>query len=340
MALTLGIKGYLQFAREGTYGTAAAATHRVGFEECTLEAKPQIGETANMPAAGFASAAWMRDMNNQGQFVAGEHTEGQITLPLDYDGLLQFFDMAMGTGTYGTYGATVSGAGPYLHTFGPEKEALNSATLEWYEGGVAANARLTPGCKLRGLTIRGAAAGGDAGVLRMVLDVVGQKTSYASPTAGQTAITRVPILFSHCNSWTDGDRDQSNGILREFEFSIKNELAAPQYVFNTTGQIREPVRDGLITTTLKMTREYTSNALTSKFSSGGKMSAPPIITFASGTKNFGITFNAASIIAQPQPRPALKGIMLIETTYKALWSGPTDGGVTLTMTSAQNGAAA
>lgn len=341
MGLSIGIKGYAQFSREAVYGTALAATHRIAFESCTLEPKPQIGASKSMPAGGFSGAAWMPDMDNQGSFVAGEHSEGQLVMPMDYDGLLQFVDMAMGTATYGTYGAAVSGPsdGVYTHVWSPEREALNSMCLQFYEGGVDTKARIHPGLKVTGFSLRGSNGPGDDNVVRLTVDLVGRKSAYGTPTGAISMLTRVPLRMIDL-TWWDGFLDKTTGVLRDFEFTIKPSLAAPIYQAGSA-EIREPVRDGMIVTTLKMTREFNDLSSFSQYQAGGKMAAPPTLQFdsATGGKQLLIEFQAAAIVNQPQPRPGLKGIMLVETTYQALWSG-TNGGVMITAKTAQSGAAA
>ena len=58
------------------------------------------------------------------------------------------------------------------------------------------------------------------------------------------------------------------------------------------------------------------------------------------TKNFAITFQNSKIISAPQPVPGLNGLMMQEATFQALWSGATNGGVTIVAGMAQAGAAA
>ena len=341
MGLAIGVKGYVQFVREAAYGAQLAATHRIAVESCTLEAKPQIGESQSLPAAGFSAQPWMADADNQGQYVLGEHSEGQITMPMDYDGLLQFVDMAMGTGTYGTYGAAVSGpsGGVYTHVWQPEKEYLNSMCVQFYEGGVASNAAIFPGLKETGFTLRGTGSPGNDGLIRLTVDHIGRKRSSGAPTGAISMLPRVPLRMSDL-TWSDGFLDKTTGVLRDFEFTIKPAILAPVYQMGSN-EIREPIRDGLISTTLKMTREYNDLSSFSKFQTGGKMASPPSLQWdePAGAKQFKIEFQAAAIMSQPQPRPGLKGVMLVETTYKALWSGA-NGGVTITAKTAQSGAAA
>lgn len=338
MGLGLGIKSWIQFGRESVWAQAVAATHRIGFSNCTIEAKPGIVHSPNMPAGNTTIAQgqpWMTDPANAGIDIASEYAAGNMTLPMDYNGLLQFFDMIYGTAAFGTYGAAVTGTGPYTHTFGPERELMNSATLQIYEGGVRAStvARVV-GAKLLGLTLSGAAGG----ALSLSLDVIGQqKALNLAPTAALSCIPRVPIYFSHLTSADDGSSD-GDLVLKAFELSIKPSMAAPEFR-DGTKYIREPVRDGLITTTLKLTREYTSDTLITAFQAGTLLTSKPSLTFSTGTYGLVITFNKAKIVAAPQPTPSLKGIMLQEVTYEAQWD-TTLGGCTIAITGAQNGAAA
>lgn len=344
MGLGLGIKSWVQFGREATWATAVAATHRLGFTNCTIEAKPQIARSANMPAGNTTIAQgqpWMRDPVNAGIIVVGEYAEGNLEMPLDYDGLLQFFDLMMGTSAFGTYGASVSGAGPYTHTFQPEQELLNSMTLQIYEGGInAANVAQCLGMKGASMTITGKAAPGDAGILMLNMGLIGQqKKINQAPTAALACIPRVPILFSHLNSFNDGTGSSATSILRGFEFSIKPELAAPEWQLGSAF-IRQPVRKGLITTQLKLTREYANDDAIVAFKAGTIITGNPTLLFSSGSKQFQIMFNYAKIVEAPQPRPGLSGIMLQDITYECLWDPTGIGGCTITMVTAQNGAAA
>lgn len=336
MGLGLGIKSWIQFGPESAWATAAAATHRLGFSECSIETKIVQAHSPNMPSAGVTGAAWMTDSANAGIEIVGEYAGGQLVVPMDYDGLLRFFDMVFGAGAFGTYGATVSGAGPYVHTFGPEKEFLNSLTIQIYEGGVlASNVARVVGAKVTGLTLSGKA--GSPCIL--TLDIIGQQKQLGqTPTAAITCIPRVPVHFSHITAFDDGTAD-SNTVLREFEFSIRPSIAAPEWR-DGTKYIREPVRDGLITTTLKLVREYSSDSIITAYKAGTLLTGKPSLQFASGTKAISIAFQAAKIVGAPQPKPALKGIMLQEVTYEAQWTDATNGGVSVAITTAQNAAAA
>lgn len=338
MPQAIGIKGYAQFAREATWATAVAATHRIGFEECTLNAEPGIAESKMMVAGTLGGVGWMDDAANAGIEVVGNRAAGRLVMPMDYNGLLQFIDMIMGTATYGSYGAAVTGGGPYTHTWALEREFLNSMTIQLGEGGVnVSTAGKYLGMKAVGLNLSCKAGLGDAGIARLAVDFVGQQRSAdATPTAGQTAIARLPIYFSHLSASDNGL--STTPVWDSLELDIRPTIAAVPGM--GSAYIQEPLRAGKIAVTLKIVQRFIGNSALVAYQAGTLITGAPSFTFSSGSYSFAVVLNKSKIITRPAPVFGLGGLMMEEVTYKAMLSDVAVGGLTIVAVSAQNGAAA
>ena len=330
MALGLGIKGFLQFGREATWGTAGTVNHRLAYEEFVLETKPMQEFSKNMPAGGVSGAPtetpWMEDSANAGMVIVGDYAEATLTCPLDYRGLLQFIDMMMGTATFGTYGAsvgTIDVHSMYTHTWAKELEKLNSITIESYETVNLNTVSQGLGMKVLGLTLSGKAGSGCS----MQVNMGGMTKKFNQTKTGSvSAISRVPILMQHLAVSDDGFL--ASPTIRDFTLAYKPTIAFPRWNSGSANPY-EPVREGLIETTLKYTIEYQSDTIIAAYKAGTQGS--PHFTFTSGYRVLDFLLNKAVIIAAPQPKPSLNGIMLQEVTWRAQWLAGT-GGMTVNAT--------
>jgi len=326
MALRIGPKVKVKFAREtaGQYGTGSQTVNRcIAVEECTFESKPQIAESPNMPAAGATAQPWMVDSAQSGLLIANELTDGTLTVPLDYEGLLQFFDMIYGTGTFGTYGATVTGgSAPYTHLF-KEKEFLNSMQMEMVEGNAdAGKVAWALGVKATDLTVSGTASPGEPSLLKLAMNFVALKKMIAQTPSDNaspitTTSTRIPIRMADLQTTgTDFGLGGETPILRAFTFSVKPAILSKQMQGGST-YIREPIRVGLIDTRLKLSLEYASDTAVTRLIAGTV--ASPSMNFTFGASGFAINFSKALLMSVSQPRPTLNDCMVQDLEWKAMW---------------------
>lgn len=350
MSIGLGIKGAIQFGREATWATPATVNRRLAFLGGKIDAKPIIAISNQMPGSGI----WLPDALvsggvSAGAEVVGEYAEGQVELYLDYEGLLQPFDMLYGGAAYGSWGATTTGpsGGNYTHVF-TEKEFFNSVTMEFIEGLITSGkCSQIPGAKVAAVTISVKAAGGEAGWARMTIDWVGQqKVLTQNITGAITAVQRLPVLFSHATAFNDGSGD-SGVVLREFELKITPAQTKEDRFGIGSPYILEPVRKGLVNATMKFVREYTSDTLMTAYKAGtvrattGGAGNLPSITFT-GAASRSIKFECAAAIleAAPQPTPNLDGLMMQEVTWRALYDSAAGFGLKTTIINTQSSASA
>lgn len=176
MATPVGIKSLVQFGREATWATAATVNRRVNFLSQSIEAIVGMADDLQMQGPGVWHGSEITPI--------GEKAEGDLTMYLDYEGLLQFYDCAYGSGAYGSYGALVSGSNPYTHVF-YEQEMLNSLTMELAEAGIApGTVQQILGAKVNKWSVQCQAAMGEQGLARATFGITGQKKVIGvSPTA-------------------------------------------------------------------------------------------------------------------------------------------------------------
>ena len=320
MALRLGPKVKVQFKREAAYANGGyTSDHCIAVEDIAFESKPQMAESLNMPAAGASAQPWMVDGNQAGIVIANEITDGQMTTPLDYEGLLQFFDMIYGTSSFGTYGANVSAGPPYTHTF-KEAEFLNSMQMEIVEGALeGVKLALLLGVKATGLTVSGKAVAGEGSLLKLAMNFVARKKQLAqTPTASlTTTVTRQPIRMADLSAFNYGLGGETP-ILRGFDFIVKPTLIDKQ-MQGGSAYIREPIRVGLIDTRLKLSLEYQSDTAMSTLIAG--TTGTPGLTFSTGANAiFSIAFSKAKLMSVSQPRPTLNDTMVQDLEWKAMWN--------------------
>ena len=329
MAFGIGPKVKVQFKREAAWANGGyTSDHCISVEDVAFETKPDIAESANMPAANATSQPWMVDNDNAGLVITTEKTDGQLTTPLDYEGLLQFIDMMYGTATFGTYGGDVSGS--YVHAF-TEKEFLNSMQMEVFEGGVVAGkCSLVVGVKARQMTITGKAVAGEGNILKLVMDLVAQKkTPNSTPSATlNTTVARVPVCMVDMTTGLDGTGD-SPIVIRSFELTMKPTIVDKTHQGGSK-YIREPIRVGLIDTRLKITREYSSDTPVTKLIAG--TTGAPQLTFTKGAKIFDISMPYAKLMSASQPKPTLSDVMTQDLEWKAQWKNNYGCAITVTNT--------
>jgi len=315
----LGLKAYWQFGREATWATAPTINRRLGLEAASIGPSVGIAEDPNMPAAAGAgsSQAW----TDAEIYAVGEKAEGTIGGVLDYEGQLQLLDMIYGTDTYGSYGATVSGTNPYTHVF-TDREFLNSVTSELVEGNIPAGKCVQIlGQKLRSLVLSGNAAMGAAGMVRWKAEVVGQKAlSNATPTGALSQVARIPVLFGHCTTMTDGSADAASLVkVTGFELTLRPAVADGRLYLGTGNFIDEPLRAGKVKCQLRLKRMFTSRSLFDLYKAN--TSAALQIVFADGNgRSITIDLARAKLVEQPKHDINADGFMEEDALWQATWS--------------------
>ena len=317
----IGAKSYMQFGREAVWGTAVAATKRLGIIRHSV--KTEMVQVKDPTLTG--------DFIQRGIFNVLERAVGQIEMFMTYTELLMFLDAVMGAGTFGSNGGTTTGAGPFTHVF-VEREFYNSFTIELIEGNIPANkCQRVLGAKIKQLTIKG--DGGD--ICRVILDIVGkQKQLTQTPTVGLSAAAPLLALAYHATAFVDGSGDTGlNMVVKSFEFSILNGMddmrknAGTQY-------IDEPIRNDVSRATMKFKKEFRTVNVPTLYISGA--SVAPTLQLANGLgQTFTFQIDAGVITSYDQPTDGF-GIQFQDVTVESiLSSGSPNYGAKMTAVNSQ-----
>jgi hypothetical protein len=254
MAGAQGWNSYIQFGREGTYGSDQAATHKL--EILSEDIAPKI---TSIRDPSLYNARSRRGIF-QGPFGVG----GKFKVRSNYEGLSMLLDWFFGTSTFGAVGGlpgtpTGTPTSIYPHTF-VELPLLNSYTLEVIKGNVAAGTCYqVVGAKCNGLTFAIQATTGDGAMMTTEVDVVGKDvTSDVAVTSSLTLPPVTPILYHQCvaASIKDGSGLTTAARITALEISLSNNLNPDDYYLGSL-TADEPVPIDFITPKWKFTAKYT-----------------------------------------------------------------------------------
>jgi len=322
-----GYESYIQIGRESTWKTAVAATHKFGVYE--LEVTPKLATYQGRALVGGISKSTM----NQGVVTY----DIRILMSMSYDFLGQFWDGVMGTTTFGTTGGSVSGSGPYTHTF-IEKTVINSYTVECIEGnrgaaGVTGKCNRYYGCKIKSIKIHGEAtpAEGSNCTLEVIFSAPSVTTEF-TVTPGLNTATDSPCYFYQATTVDDGTSDAfsadglTNQIMKSFDLTVDLNMAE-RYMMGLASMF-EPQRTGFVSTNFSCVKEMQTSSLfvaATAFTSGS-----PKLVFNNGlsagaNRQYTFDIGTAKIITYSNPITN-SGIVEQNVTWDALYdSGNTSG---------------
>jgi hypothetical protein len=313
----LGFKSYLQWGRETTYGTVAAATKRIGI------LRQNISVQMKQVKSGLLTGNFIR----QDIYNVQQKTAGQIEVYLTYADLQMLFDGLMGTNTFASNGGTTTGANPYTHVFTESHEFHNSFTLELIEGNIpASKCQRILGAKITGVTIRGEAND----IVHCTFDVVGQTyQDNQTPTGALSANTPVMVLTQHGSvgdtaTAYDGSGDAAaNLVLKSFELTIKNMIDESRDIVGLS-TIGEPIRNGFPMSQMKFHREFRTLASLDAYIA--RTNQNPSLVFTN-TSNFQFTMemDVAAVVDENHGIDS-DGIIFQDVTLEAIFdAGNTTG---------------
>lgn len=317
----IGAKSYMQFGRESVWGTAVAATKRLGILRHTIKSDMKQARDARLTGSRLP-----QDIYN-----VRERAVGQIELYMTYNDLLMLFDAVMGTATFGSNGGSTSGANPYTHTFTDGKEFFNSFTIELIEGNIpSTKCQRVLGAKIMGITIRGEAAD----IVHVTLDVVGkQKQSNQTPTGALTANTQILVLTSHVNTPLDGSGDAAADIvIKNFELTVRNGMIGEREICGTA-YIGEPIGNETPVATMKFRKEFRTRTAFDNYIAATAMN--PSLPFISGVSQFTFQMPTAKLVNYDHGVDSM-GIMYQEMELESLMTaGSPDLGCQIQFVNAQ-----
>lgn len=321
-----GHKGYFQFGREATWGTAVVATHRLPYVSCDTRPVGGTVESEMMNAS-----RWL-----QGIYKGPVYYETTLVLELWYAGMLLLLDGIQGTATFGANGGTTTGSNPYLHTI-TGQDVLNSYTFEIIEGNIeAGKCQRLVGAKIDKAVISGAKGVGADAICRLTLTLLSKSyQTDQTPTTSLTAIAALPVMFHETTTVQDGTADiAADIVLQSFSVSIDNRLARRQ---TTSIDILEPVPEGFCDITIQLQKELHTSTSLDAFQAFTAASAnqPSLLIGPSSSKRVTILVpGTANIVAYNHPVTGA-GIIMQDVTWKPFRAGTAAGPLTITVENTQ-----
>lgn len=301
-----GYKNFLQFAREATYGTDTAATHRI-----------PILRFGFMPSAGLVDDMTQDgSINESAPILTVEGVTGFIETYLDFENQLLLLDGAFGTATYGSNGGVDAGAGPYTHTYNDAKTLFNSYVFELGEGDVpTTKCAQVLGAKITKQTI--SLRPDSPATIRW--DYVCKVKTYNVTPTSLTAGTRYPATWRHVTAMSNGSADAAGDQkITSFDYTVENPLLA-QWTGASGQYIDEPVINGQRRTTVSITQRRMTKTLEEAYLA--RTALTPGFTLTNGTKTIVLTVPAAYLTDAPDPEYGDFGVVSQTLNYKATNGG-------------------
>ncbi len=300
---SLGHKSYLQWAREATWGTAVASTRRGGL----------IESTPTLQTGVILDPTLDNSVSRTAQYQGRRRVRARIRTRLDYESYGLFWDSLFGTASFGSLGASTTGAGPYVHTL-TEKSILNSLAIQAIEGDIpTGKCSVLEGAKFTGVRISGEQGDGERGLCYCEWDVTAE--DYAedqTPTGALTALTAVPVLTQEATTQDDGTADTVK--LRSFEITIRNPVEEEGALGQV--QIEEPFRNDFLEIKAVFRKIYktkTLHAAARAFTVG----SPKLVFGSAATKRITFDIGTANIEVYQHPVRGY-GVVLQEVTWNAI----------------------
>lgn len=319
MALGEGHFSYIQISGpEATWCATTAATRKLGL----------VSHDLRLATGAIRSRTLANKVVRANIFAGGQIVQGKLVVEASYEGQDLFWDMVMGTGTFGSLGGTNSGASaPYTHTW-INRAYHNSFNLEIQEGLIpdATHITLIKGCKINRMALRGEASQeGDLVCCNLEMDIVGiGMASNTAYTSGLTLHEVEPILMHHLTTVDDGV-DTSGVNLRSFELSIENNLNLGRYYGGSVNPA-EFVKNDYCKVGLKVTEDFQNhNALAAALA---HTSGSPHLAFTNSGAGAALrTLDLAiggAYLVEPMGHPITRyGLIEQELVWEAIESGST-----------------
>jgi len=304
----LGLRSYFQFGLEATYGTAVAATKRLGYVTSRTTVNPGV----------ILDPTLDNSVSRTAQYQGRKRFRTVVRTRLDYEGQLLLWDALFGTATFGSVGGTTTGASPFVHTF-VEKTLLNSLTLQLIEGDPSAltnDCSRAAGAKLIGVTVRGEQGDGERGVGYADWEFTSKTYDEDILSTGAlSAPAAKPVLYQEATTFDDGTADAAADVkMRSYEFSIRNPVEEEGVIGSAT--IEEPFRNNFVEVKARFTKLYktkTLHAAANAFTAG----SPKLVFGSAATKRITFDIGTANVEVYEHPVTGY-GAVLQEVTWNAI----------------------
>jgi len=258
------VNAALQFKREATWGTDIAATKRMGVR--LLEPDIAVGAILSGNMSGSRVRTGIAKGGHKARFTFETDME-YVNGATDPNGYCTLHDLIMGSTTFGTYAAAVSGSGPYIHEF-TNKSVMNSATMELidgYPGAASTKCLQITGCKVEEAELSfGWSFDGEEHIPKWRVTMVGKT---ASPDTAFTDRSATPmqtpdiISSKHCVV-ADGVLSPATSAYFSVKIKIKNNLYTEGFS-SLSDYITEPVALNFLEATIELEADYDSYTLLS-----------------------------------------------------------------------------
>lgn len=302
-------RGYIQFGREATWGTAATVTHRIPFVSCDTK---QIGGTIDSEMMN--GSRWLH-----GIYQGPRYVETTLVVELWYAGMLLLIDGILGgANAFGSNQGSTTGANPYTHTF-LGGDILNSYTFEIIEGEIpsAVKCQRLVGAKIDSFELTGERGTGAGAICRATIRLLAKSyLSNVDVTGSLSAVTAIPVLFHEMNVLDGLEPSATEVVVSSFTVSINNHLARRQG--NGTVFILEPVPEAFAEISIRLTKEFQTRLMLDAFNAFTAATAtqPTLIFGNSITKRITIASPGTAVIPEYGHPINGPGIIMQEVTWK------------------------
>lgn len=242
-----GFLGYLQFARDATWGTFPTINHRIPFYSASARSLAKRIRPNLLDGTLYRNSL----------VVGVEAGEMDVKLPVTYSGMLLIWDALFGTGTYASNGGSTSGSNPYTHIWGTQR-LMNSLSFELIQGNIPASqcVRLTSGKIQRAAFKWSGGLDSDEQIGTVELKIVGKSyTKAQTPTGSLSSLALDFVMAQHMTVNTDPASVSTAAITEELEIVIET-MATPREFMEGSGFITEPQRNGRPKLTVSMTKQF------------------------------------------------------------------------------------
>jgi len=314
-----GYKYFLQLGREtaGNYGVAVAATHRYRVLSLRPEVSSGLIDSDVVDGTGLLLGRYL------GKKSVGFVAEVELT----HTNFLFLWDLALGTGTYGSSGGATTGpvGADYTHTF-KHKDLLNSVTAQLGIGDIpTAKCERATGCKLAQVAISGSFH------TRMIATLTFRGQNYetnVTPTALAAPAAQDCVLFDSMSAFNDGIG--STGTILGLDLAIDNMTPDRDHA---NVLIEEPLRQDFPTMSMTVREEFQSrSALDAQLA---MTSGVPSFTFTSGAKILTLAFGAAHLTDPVLREPEGRGRVVQPLVWKPIAAGSPATYLTVTQVNTQ-----
>lgn len=286
-----GWLSYLQFAREATYGTAPTITKRIQARVLGP------GALRGVVKPGFLDGTFLRPIFKSGPRLS----RPKIEIPVTYNTFGLWWDLLMGTDTYGANGGATTGpvSGIYTHSWTNFKPICNSHAFEFGMADIpTGKCERVLGFKPTRATFRSQASlDGEEQFLILALEGTGRPVEpNTSRTAGLSVVDTSYVQHHHIIT---ADTVSGTTAPRTLDFELSIDLMMKERLFaEGSGLYSEPKRNGRPFCRLSIREEFQSDDALEAYLAN-TLYNHSIVFSDGGTPDKSISFTFAGQLVEP-----------------------------------------